>query len=189
MSGITDPAEEYFKDGIWGWVTDAWEKLVADASGFLQINIAAQDIDVEVTQDTPDDLRVGLYGWNDGAWRKLTILWGYSSRWAENVIGTAVGAGNALAKTAAVAADYVYRLQYFSINHDAGANKEVLIRVFTNGVTVGLFHDLAVVSGTHYPISVDIALCTGDTVQAVVIAPGDGKVITLRVWGYKMGIG
>jgi len=27
MGGITDPAEEYFKDGIWGWDGTQWRKL------------------------------------------------------------------------------------------------------------------------------------------------------------------
>lgn len=27
MSGITNPAEEYFKDGLWGWDGSAWRKL------------------------------------------------------------------------------------------------------------------------------------------------------------------
>ena len=27
MSGITDPTEEYFKDGIWGWDGTQWRKL------------------------------------------------------------------------------------------------------------------------------------------------------------------
>lgn len=27
MSGITNPAEEYFKDGIWGWDGTVWRKL------------------------------------------------------------------------------------------------------------------------------------------------------------------
>ena len=27
MGGITDPAEEYFKDGIWGWDGSQWRKL------------------------------------------------------------------------------------------------------------------------------------------------------------------
>jgi len=27
MSGITDPQEEYFKDGIWGWDGSVWRKL------------------------------------------------------------------------------------------------------------------------------------------------------------------
>jgi len=27
MSGITNPAEEYFKDGVWGWDGAAWHRL------------------------------------------------------------------------------------------------------------------------------------------------------------------
>jgi hypothetical protein len=27
MSGITNPAEEYFKDGLWGWNGSKWKKL------------------------------------------------------------------------------------------------------------------------------------------------------------------
>ena len=27
MSGITDPTEEYFKDGLWGWDGTQWRKL------------------------------------------------------------------------------------------------------------------------------------------------------------------
>lgn len=27
MSGITDPSEEYFKDGLWGWDGSQWRKL------------------------------------------------------------------------------------------------------------------------------------------------------------------
>ncbi len=27
MSGITNPAEEYFKDGLWGWDGSVWRKL------------------------------------------------------------------------------------------------------------------------------------------------------------------
>ena len=27
MSGITDPTEEYFKDGLWGWDGSRWRKL------------------------------------------------------------------------------------------------------------------------------------------------------------------
>lgn len=39
MSGITDPGEVYFKDGIWGWVVNTWVQLVADAAGHLQVDV------------------------------------------------------------------------------------------------------------------------------------------------------
>jgi len=39
MPGITDPAQEFFKDGLWGWVTDQWKKLIGDAAGHLQVDV------------------------------------------------------------------------------------------------------------------------------------------------------
>lgn len=39
MSPITEPTEEYFKDGLWGWVANQWKKLVADAAGHLQVDV------------------------------------------------------------------------------------------------------------------------------------------------------
>jgi len=38
MSGITDPLEKYFKDGVWGWTGTLWVPVLADASGHLLID-------------------------------------------------------------------------------------------------------------------------------------------------------
>jgi len=37
MSGITDPTEEYFKDGTWAWDGTRWQKLLVDGNGKLQV--------------------------------------------------------------------------------------------------------------------------------------------------------
>lgn len=37
--GPTDPNEQYFFRGLWGWVTDQWKKLIADAAGHLQVDV------------------------------------------------------------------------------------------------------------------------------------------------------
>ncbi|GAH24700.1 unnamed protein product [marine sediment metagenome] len=44
MSGITDPTEEYFKDGGWGWdATDGeWKKLLVDDLGRLEVVMGAR---------------------------------------------------------------------------------------------------------------------------------------------------
>jgi len=44
VSGITDPSEEYFKDGLWAWVTDQWKKLTGDAAGHLQVDVVASGL-------------------------------------------------------------------------------------------------------------------------------------------------
>ena len=61
MTGITDPSEEYFKDGLWGWASTVWEKLVS-SSGLLH---------------------TGSHGWDGSAWQKLGMVWGFSSQYAE----------------------------------------------------------------------------------------------------------
>lgn len=35
MSGITDPTEQYFKDGSWAWDGTRWQKLLVDGDGNL----------------------------------------------------------------------------------------------------------------------------------------------------------
>lgn len=42
--GITDPTQEHFKDGLWGWVTDQWRKLIADATGHLQVDVVTSGL-------------------------------------------------------------------------------------------------------------------------------------------------
>lgn len=39
MSGITDPTEQYFKDGLWGWDGVRWQKLSVDADGNLRVTM------------------------------------------------------------------------------------------------------------------------------------------------------
>ena len=44
MADITDPAEIYFKDGIWGWDTTLWRQLIADVAGHLQVDVVASGL-------------------------------------------------------------------------------------------------------------------------------------------------
>lgn len=43
---VTDPAQEYFKDGLWGWdsVAEAWVKLAVNASGNLIVGPDMPDV-------------------------------------------------------------------------------------------------------------------------------------------------
>lgn len=57
--GIANPAEEYFKDGVWGWdaTEGEWVKLSVDASGYLQVvdsYSAPRDAKFVVTELTAD---------------------------------------------------------------------------------------------------------------------------------------
>lgn len=232
MSGITDPSEEYFKDGLWGWVVNQWKKLIADAAGHLQVDVVTsglpaggataanqatmitalqliddlrnalnsiatdeldivfdgQNVDVEVTQTTPADLCTGAHGWDGSAWHKLPMVWGYSEPWVEVVVGTAVGAGNAVAETVAVGAGYVHIGQIINIYHDVGANNYMSLQVHDGVDFIYLLEVPAATSGLIYQSLIPVTCPQPVQVQATLIAPGAGKTITLQVWGYKMRI-
>jgi len=71
MPGITNPAEVYFKDGIWAWATNTWEKLIS--SGGILYN--------------------ALHGWDGDSWQKLPMVWGYSDRYVQALSSLGVAAG------------------------------------------------------------------------------------------------
>lgn len=95
MSGITNPAEEYFKDGTWAWdpAGGKWLKLIIDPlTDHLMVDPGD---DFEVHQTTPADMRTGSHGWDGAAWRKLPMVWGYYDVYSEVEAANDVGAGDA----------------------------------------------------------------------------------------------
>lgn len=188
MPGITNPAEEYFKDGLWGWVSTAWKKLVATAGGALHIQFAGQEVDVEVKQTTPADLTPGVCGWDGSAWQKLPLVFGYTGRVAEYKTGVADGAGHAVASTTAVDAGEIHVLQVVSASHNAGAAKGIEIYHVVAGASAPLIFTTATASGMWEIAVVEVVLAQGDQITAYAIAPGDGKSVYMHVRGYAMKI-
>jgi len=82
MPEVTNPAEEYFKDGLWAWdaTNSKWIKVVADpATGYLKVDMPDT---IEVTQDTPANLQPGVNVWDGGTWRKAACTaGGYVKNW------------------------------------------------------------------------------------------------------------
>jgi len=186
MRGITNPAEEYFKDGLWGWVTDQWKKLVATAGGALHIQFAGQEADVEVTQTAAADLTPGVCGWDGSAWRKLPLVWGYSGHYCQNIQVAASGAGDAIATGTTVPDDEVWVIERIVIRHDAGHNKELAAYAFDNGCAHLIIEELAATTLVWYHWTGRLTLPPGGNMYAHVIAPGNGKLIVASFWGYKM---
>lgn len=63
MTPITDPAEEYFKDGLWAWdATDkVWVKLPADHdTGILQVIVVASPDPYPLATYQRQDQIIGL---------------------------------------------------------------------------------------------------------------------------------
>ena len=188
MPGITNPAEEYFKDGLWAWdpAGGAWLKLIIDPlTNRLVVDHPGA---ITVEQTTPGSLTPGVCGWDGAAWHKLPMVWGFSGTYSVYVEGTAVGAGNATATTVAVPPGYVYVVRAISYRHSAPGVCYCDVAMVGDEVVNLIVNAATTQDVYHCEPHLDIILGAGDTIVAIVIAPGDGEKIFLRVGGYKMKI-
>lgn len=188
MPGITNPAEEYFKDGQWAWdpVGKVWKKLIIDPLTD-QLSVAVNN-DAEVHQVTPANMRTGAHGWDGTVWRKLPLVFGYSSRLAEYKTGVAAGAGHAVCSTTAVAPGHIRVLQVVSASHNAGVNKGIEVYHVVAGVSAPLIFTTATATGAWEILTCEVVLAEGDQITAYAIAPGAGKSVYMHVRGYQMKI-
>lgn len=188
MPGITNPAEPYFKDGLWGWVTDQWKKLVATAGGALHIQFAGQEADVEVTQTAAADLTPGVCGWDGTVWRKLPLVFGFSEVYHEQVkdlnatvtsdalTGSAVDPGEIWVVTSVVA-------------YDKNTNITEVHASVSDGATWWPFAQrFPTAAGEYLVWSGMLVLEEGDYIDAGFGGTVAGDDIYLNINGYKMKI-
>ena len=116
MPGITNPAEEYFKDGLWGWATNIWEKLIS--SGGILYN--------------------ALHGWDGDSWQKLPMVWGYSGQRVQSVSSLTGAAGIRTLTCADVDAGEVWVLQAADARNLNTDPSLVQLRAVTGGKTIRL---------------------------------------------------
>jgi len=116
------------------------------------------------------------------------MVFGYSDRWAENVSDIASGASNAVAQTAVVPAGCIYVLQQAEAFHNAAAAVELSATPTVGALVCPLVHSLGADPWVHYSWTGSLVLKAGDRITATATAPGDGKIVYLNVWGYKMKI-
>lgn len=188
MPGITNPAEEYFKDGLWGWVTDQWKKLVATAGGALHIQFAGQEADVEVKQATPADLTPGVCGWDGDSWQKLPMLWGYSAIWDVDLGGNAAAADYGV-NTPAGAAGEVWILQGVGVCL-VPRDPSKLYAYVSRASGAVVYLGAVLTPGANVPLAItcNIALVLGDAVYVGAGGCVAGDAIQAGVFGYKMKI-
>jgi len=232
MPEVTNPAEEYFKDGLWAWdaTNSKWIKVVADpATGYLKIDIGAE---IEVGQTDPDDLRAGVYVWDGGVWRKagctsggylknwhtgqsadvevaqttpadmrtlahgwdgsyarkLPMVWGYTSRWRENLGGTQAAPGNFSKNTSAVPAGYVYVAQFAFVRNDSRNPTASAINLISGGTYYIMAFETAPVQWVPLVWNGGVPLIEGDVLNVIMTGCLAGDVCEAGVWGYQMKI-
>lgn len=188
MNGITNPAEEYFKDGLWGWVTDQWKKLVATAGGALHIYIAGQVASVMVKQTTPDDMTVACHGWTGTLWRKLPMVWGYSGRWAEREGYKMLADAAYVFDTVAVPADYVYKVEAASIHNNTGVRGTAFVAIRSGGTSYNLVSKTTPAIQEPTAWLGELTLAQGDQLRLYQNDCLTDDEMRACVWGYKMKI-
>lgn len=188
MPGITNPAEEYFKDGVWGYVTTAWKKLVATAGGALHIQFAGQEADVEVKQTTPADLTPGVCGWDGSAWHKLPLVWGFYDTYSEVESASNVAAGDVTMNFSPVPAGEIWVVQHFTLRPSQVNASRITLRAVVGGLVIILKN--TVTPAVHQALSVhyDVVLAENDRLQAFAAGASLNDDFYAYACGYKMKI-
>lgn len=188
MPGITNPAEEYFKDGLWAWVTDQWKKLVATAGGALHIYVAGQAADVEITQTAPWHLTPGVFGWNGSGWHKLPMVWGYSEPLSEVKSDPDAAAGaDSLAGTAVPDGEVWVVEAICAVDVTTDISKIRLTLLTVDGIVILLEADPTAADAYVY-WNGRITMTKDRRIIAYFTGTAAGDDIHLRYSGYKMKI-
>lgn len=188
MPGITNPAELYFKNGLWAWdvAEKTWKRCENDPTT-NQVQVAVTN-DAEVHQDTPGDLLVGAHGWDGAAWRKLPLVWGYYNRWLNDLSGTKDGDGVYDAPTTAVPAGSVYVLECISIRNKTRAPSKIEASIVSGGETYVIAVDTTPAQWIPLVYSSRLTLKEGDQIAISVEGCLDNDVLVGAAWGYEMKI-
>lgn len=210
MPGITNPAEEYFKDGLWGWAATLWEKLtssggrlyvalhgwdtVAEAwrklrvtpdTNILDVNVASE---VEVTQLTSGELLTGIHGWDGANWRKLPLVWGFSSQYREAVDKTDASADSDGLTTTPVAAGEVWVITNIACYDLNTALTKIEVDIYDGVTRTRLGSKVTVPASEVYAISGLYPLIQDDYVQVTFTGTVLNDDISVHIVGYKMKI-
>ncbi len=164
MSGVTDPAEEYFKDGVWGWAATLWEKLVSSGGRLF----------------------TALHGWDGSAWRKLPLLFGYSDVYGEWEFEVDVAAGNRTLTFSTVDPGEIWVVTGISAHCVQDNPSRVEFRVSVGGAAIRVKQQAYGVASDTVNWAGELVLKQGDEVTVMFLACVAGDDIYASAWGYKM---
>jgi hypothetical protein len=188
MNGITDPLEEFFTGGLWGWVTDQWRKLVATAAGALHVYIAGQADTLTVDLDVPSSLAAQNYGWDGANWRKLPLLYGYSDRYAERHEETVPATSDRVLTFSTVPSGEIWIVYIFSARVVSGEIVDIALRANTNSISCVVNCDVQSSIGRTVGITSWLVLKPGDHLDVYFINAIKDSVLHAYAWGVKMKV-
>ena len=186
MPGITDPAEEYFKDGLWAWdpAGGVWLKLIIDPlTNRLVIDHPG---DIEVVQPVSGDLCVANHGWDGSAWRKLPLVFGYSDRYLEKEAEANVAAGTHSLTFTTVPAGEIWVIQSFTGRCKQNTLTGIQLVALGDATGAVLKQCKPALAGDTVGWSGDLVLKEDDGLMATFLNCALNDDIYSEAWGYKM---
>jgi len=166
MPGITNPAEVYFKDGIWSWATSTWEKLVSSGGRLF----------------------TALHGWDGSAWRKLPLVFGYSGQYAEREAATDVSAGTVTMDFSKPLAGEIWVVQSIATySHQASATS-CFIAAWVAGVLVPLMYHANPGAYRSMEVVTPVILKYNDFIRCEWYSAAANDDFVAGAMGYKMKI-
>jgi len=164
MTGITDPSEEYFKDGLWGWATNTWEKLISSGGSLV----------------------TALHGWDGSVWRKLPLVFGFSNILAFRTSAVISGA-NGYIYSAAVPAGEIWVVTNIGVADIVTATTRNRIAIRHSGTNLAIADVVDAFGIALYATwSGHAYLGYQDLIRADFAGGLAGDVCYIDVIGYKM---
>lgn len=166
MPGITNPAEEYFKDGIWAWATNTWEKLIS-VGGLLH---------------------TALHGWDGAAWHKLPMVWGYTDRlFKETSSNTGAAGARSLSIIHNVVGE-VWVLEQVAAQNANTAPTRIIIETTDGATGIPLVDGGVLTAGRWTTWHGRLTLKKDDVVNVLFVDCALDDTVFLRARGYIMKI-
>lgn len=165
--GPTEPTEQFFRRGLWGWASTTWERLTS----------------------LSNLLGVALHGYDGSDWQKLPLVWGYTDRWAVTRSDLSATAGSNTLQTIAVPAGEIYILHALTgLNVNSICSMRFRVRSASIACTLTTFINQAasVVAAKDYT---GLVLKEGDQAEVVFDGCTLNDDIYLVAWGAKMAVG
>lgn len=166
MPGITNPAEEYFKDGLWGWASTLWEKLVSSGGRLF----------------------TALHGWDGDSWQKLPMLWGYSDVWRDAKSATDVTAGDDVITFTVVDTGEVVVITNFCLRCSQANADRVELRAYVDGLAILLRSRATLVAWDSIDVQCNVVLNVDDYLAFYYKGASAGDDFYAYACGYKMEV-
>lgn len=161
---------------------------IDDQTGDIDVNIAAQDNDVEIVQQNPADMRVGDHGYIAAAWQKQPLQLGFSDTISGQVYDVDAPAGTNSLNSTTVPAGEIWVINVISIVDLDNAPSLMQIGVTVGGISPYLITVTTPVAGLWEVWKGSVVLAEGDRIFSNLFAVTLNDSIALRYAGIRIDV-